>query len=52
MTMVNTLVIYLHNRKEMFMFNINNFSISSNEQGETNYTGVRLEAKIEPPVIA
>jgi hypothetical protein len=34
------------------MFNINNFSISSNEQGETNYTDVRLEAKLEPPVIA
>ena len=50
--MVNTLVIYLYNRKEILMFNINNFSISSNGQGETNYTGVRVEAEIEPPVIA
>ena len=52
-SMANTLVIYLCNRKDIFaMFNINNFSISSNEQGETNYLGVRLEAKLEPPVIA
>jgi hypothetical protein len=39
-SMVNTLVIYLCNRKEILLCSI--LTISSNEQGETNYVGVRL----------